>query len=203
MNRILSVVLLALLLGGVLAFGATSWPVRPGLFGLGLMVLAAFAVRNYWLGLELAAPGSPERALWLGLGSSSLICGHLGASLWRIGPAMELHTRAGHALGTDSWTLVLGAAIAYRIARDPEPRQDERDAAIETRGLRAGYCSLVGVLVALILLLGFGVGRGVPALSYPLIAHLLITAVIVSCLVSESVQLHAYLLDRSLEEKEA
>lgn len=203
MIRVLSVILLSLLLGGVLACGATNWPLRPGLIGLALMILAALAARNYWLGLRLAAPGSPERALWLGLASASVIAGHLVASLWRIGPAMELHTRAGHALGTDSWTLVLGAAIAYRIARDPEPRHDERDALIAARGMSAGYWSLVGVLLALILLFGFGVGRWAPTLSYPMIAHLLIATVIVSRLVSDGVQLHTYWLDRSIEEKES
>jgi hypothetical protein len=203
MIRILSVILISLLLGGVLACGATAWPLRPGLIGLAAMVLAALAARNYWLGLRLAAPGSPERALWLGLGSASVIVGHLVASLWRIGPAMELHTRAGHALGTDIWTLVLGSAIAYSIARDPEPRHDERDAQIAARGLSAGYWSLVGILLVLILWLGFGADRAMPALSFAMIAHLLITAVIASRLVCDGVQLHAYGRDRSIEERES
>ena len=61
--RILLVLLLSLAFGAGLIVSGDGLPVRPGLFGAGLMVLAALATRRRWLLLADAAPGSPERAL--------------------------------------------------------------------------------------------------------------------------------------------
>lgn len=200
MLRILLVLALGLTSGSILALGASGWPIRPGLLGLLLAVVAAVAARRRWLGLALAAPGSPERALWIGLGSAALICGHLVASLWQIGPRMVLHDAAGHALGIDSWTLVFGGVLAYAIARDPRPRRDERDLEFAQLGLRCAHTTLMSLLVGLALVLGFGLLPGADDLSMPLVAHVLIAAVLVSLLVDHAVRLARYRDDARLGE---
>lgn len=194
MLRLLLVLSIAFGIGVALALAPTALVFRPGMIGLVLMAIAALAVRRYWLGRALAAPGSPERQLWLAFGSTAIIAGHLYTSLWRIGPDMIPHSLAVHALGIDNWTLVAGAVLAYLIARDPEPRQDERDAQIATRGLRAGYGTLTALLVVLILALGFA--SVMARVSQFMLAHLLIASLILAALTQYAVQLHAYWRDR-------
>ena len=158
-------------------------------------VAAALASRRRWLLLADAAPGSPERALWLGLASTAVVAAHLFASWWQIGPNMIMHSAAMHALGIDNWTLVAGAFIAHWVARDPQPREDERDRWIAARGLKLAYYGLLSILLAQILVLGF-VNRGwVMALSNLSIAHGLILAIMVSVIIDHAARLHAYASD--------
>ncbi len=187
-----------LALGAAMASGALSWPVRPGLVGLLAMAAIALAARRRWLGLNLAAPGSPERGLWIGLGSSAVISGHLITALASIGAGMVMHTRAVHALGVDNWTLVLGGTIAWAIARDPEPRHDERDAQIAALGLQCSHYTLIALLLAGLVPLGFGWGETVRQLSHPMIAHLLIVALLLTWIVDNVVRLREYLRDARL-----
>ncbi len=182
-------------LGVVLALSAGSLPVPGGLIGFGLMLIAALMVRRRWGLLADAAPGTPERQLWISLAGNALVGAHLLTTLIDIGPRMLMHTPRAHALGIDSWTLVGGAVLAYLIAREPRPRRDERDAFIAVRGLRAGYYALVAVLIAQILMLGFAQGGPVAQLSHPLIAHALILALICSVLVDAFERLRLYARD--------
>lgn len=204
MPQILAIALISLLFGGVLAGGAMAWPVRPGLVGLAAMLVSAWMARRYWQGLRVEdGPGSPERALWHGLASYGLLTGHLLAVLWRLGPTMQMHSLAGHALAIDNWTLVLGAVLSYWIARDPEPRRDERDVLIATGGLRAGYNTLLALLLALILALGFGAHTLVGRFNQPMLAHVLILFVLLQCLARTGVQLRLYRRDARAERDDA
>jgi hypothetical protein len=200
--RILLVLLLSLVFGAGLIVSAEWLPVRPGLFGAGLMVLAALATRRRWLLLADAAPGSPERALWIGFAGTAVVAAHLFAVMLRIGPNLIMHTPEIHALGIDNWTLVAGAVIAHWIARDPEPRQDERDAAIAVAGLRAAHYGLLAMLALQILALGFVREGWVGALSHPSIAHALILAVMASVLIDHGWRLHRYACDAALDAAE-
>lgn len=199
MLKIFSVLLGGLAIGVLLTTGALSWPVRPGLVGLLAMAAITLAARRRWLGLDLAAPGSPERALWIGLGCSAVITGHLAAALVSIGAGMVMHTRAVHALGIDNWTLVLGGAIAWLIARDPDPRRDERDAQIAALGLHHSHYALVALLLTGLVPLGFGWGETVRQLSHPMIAHLLIIALLITWMVDSVVRLREYRRDAQLD----
>lgn len=200
MPQILSVALVSLLFGGVLASGAMSWPVRPGFVGLAAMLASAWMARRYWQGLRADhGPGSPERALWHGLASYSLLSGHLLVVLWQLGPAMQMHSLAGHALAIDNWTLVLGAVLSYWIARDPEPRQDERDVLIAASGLRVGYNTMLVLLLALILALGFGANTAIALFNQPLLAQILILFLILQCLARTGAQLWRYRRDARAE----
>ncbi len=200
--RIFVVAAGSLLFGVLLSQNAVNWPIRPGFLGFGLMLLGALSVRRYWLKLKFAAPGSPERSLWIGLSTNAIIGGHLLGMLWQIGPKMQLHSLQTHALAGDNWTLVFGAAVAWWIARDPDPRQDERDSWITNQGTHWAYYALVSVLIALSLMLGFGIGASTKQMSQPLIAHLLIGALMFSCLVANTRQLYIYARDQQLESAE-
>ncbi|MFC0679349.1 hypothetical protein ACFFGH_16055 [Lysobacter korlensis] len=188
-------VVAALALGVVLASGAALWPVPPGIFGALLMVGVAFAARRRWGLLADAAPGSPERMLWVSLAANAVVATHLFATLYRIGPTLGMHTPVVHALGRDSWTLVGGALLAYWIVRDPTPRADERDRTIAVQGLRAAHYGLLLALAVQIGVLGFVHEGWVSRLSRPTIAHALILAIIASVLVDAIARLRAYALD--------
>lgn len=178
-------------------------PVWPGLLGAGAMVAVALIARMRWFGLDLAPRGSPERRLWVVLGSHAVIGGHLVTALGLIGAGMVMHTQQVHALGIDSWTLVAGGIAAWAIARDPEPRHDERDAQIAYAGLRWAHGTLVALLIVGLVPLGFGWSASVRALSHPMIAHLLIVALLVSVLVDAVVRLRAYRLDAAAAQADA
>lgn len=184
-------------LGVAMALGH-GLPVSPGLVGALAMVAVALAARRRWFGLDLAPPGSPERTLWVVLGSNAVIGGHLVTALAAIGSGMVLHSAQAHALGIDSWTLVAGGAVAWAVARDPDPRHDERDAQIAHAGLRWAHGALVCLLIAGLVPLGFGWGASVRALSHPMIAHLVIVALLASVLVDAVVRLRAYRRDAAL-----
>lgn len=193
MLRILSVLLLSFVAGALLAHADIDWPLRPGLIGAGAMLASAWAARRYWqrLGPDDGL-ASPERGLWHGLASYGLLAGHLAMIMWRLGPTLDLHGLSAHALAIDSWTLVLGAIASYWIARDPEPRHDERDAMIRTHGERAGHTALWLMLAALILALGFGARTKVAGFNQPMLAHVLILIVMLDCLVQCTVRLRLY-----------
>jgi hypothetical protein len=196
MTKLLFVVFASALLGALLAQLPTSLPLSPGLIGLGLMLLATTLVRQRWLDPN-TAPGSPERALWIGTTATALVGGFLAAVLWKIGPDFVMHTQVVHALGRDTWTLVAGAALAHWPARDRAPREDERDRWIAARGLRAGYLTLIALLLAQILLLGFVDHGWIARWSRPGIAHGLIMAILLSVLVDGCSRLRAYAADAS------
>lgn len=196
MFGILSIAAPALLLGLLLG---SPWlealPMRPGLLGLAAMLASAWLARRRWQRRPDEAPGAPERAQWHGLASYALLAGQLIALIVRLGPVMDMHGPLAHGLAIDSWTLVVGALLSWRIARDPEPRRDERDALIAATALRQSNGALLLMLLALILALGFGGATIVGRLNQPLLAHLLILAVTLHCLVHEAAQLRLHALD--------
>ena len=202
MLKIAVVLLVSLALGALLAQGTGAWPVRPGLFGAALMLATAVAVRYRWYLLADAAPGTPERALWVSLAGNSVVASHLFVVLLHIGPNLMMHTPEVHAMGVDSWTLVGGSLLAHWVARDPQPRSDERDQWIAQNGLRAAHYGLLLLLLLQILALGFGRSGWVAQLSRPNIAHALILAIIVSVLIDRVVCLRAYSRDAALEEEQ-
>ncbi len=199
MIRILSIFLAAAAFGFLLVYAAAWLPLRAGLVGAFVILLAALLVRRRWLLLADTAPGSPERELWVSLAGHAVVAAYLATSLWRIGPDMIMHTAPVHALGIDIWTLVGAAIGAWWIARDPQPRVDERDRWIAGQGLRAAHYGLVLMLVGLLLALGFVADGWVAQLSRPAIAHLVILVIILSVLIDAVARLRSYAQD-ALEE---
>jgi hypothetical protein len=203
MLNIFAMASLALLTGALLG---SSWvddlPLRTGWIGLAVMLASAWVARRYWRSSALLhQPGSPERALWHGLVSYGLVGGHLASVLWRLGPVMDMHSRTAHALAIDSWTLVLGGFISYGIARDPEPRRDERDALFAMQGLRTGHGALVVMLLVLIVALGFGERTVIATLNHAFLAHVLVLGLTLQCMVQDAAQLRLYRLDVLAEER--
>lgn len=200
MARISLLLIASICFGALLASGSASWFVRPGLVGLVAMLIGAWLVRRYWQGLRIdGRPGSPERALWHGLAAFGVLLGHLLATIWQLGLPFEMHSLAGHALAVDNWTLVLGAIASYWMARDPEPRRDERDELIRTSGLQAGHRTLLSLLVAIILVFGFAGDTVVGRFNQPMLAHMLIMTVLAQCLAQVVVQLRLYCRDAADE----
>jgi hypothetical protein len=203
MLRIASVLLLGFLLGGLLASGTISalpCP-APGALGLLVMLIIAWAARGRW-SRAAEAPGSPERTLWLKLGSLALVVGNLVTGLWRMGPTLQLHTHAANAWAINNWILIVGAFIAYAIARDPEPRKDERDVQIAATGKRVFHGAILGQLVMLALVLGYDIGHITRAFSRAMLAELLIVAMAFSSLADAATRLHAYWRERNAEARE-
>lgn len=197
MMRIALVSVLSLLAGSSLALAHGRLPLRPGLVGLGLMLASAALVRRHWQSLHAdAVPGSPERELWHGLASTALIAGQLLVSLWRVGPGMVLHSVAVHAMAVDSWTLVLGAFLSFRLARDPEPRRDERDSLFAARARRVEHGALVAQLCLVIVVLSFGPDFRLPSFAAPFVAHVLIVCLMFASVARCAAQLALYDRDR-------
>lgn len=204
MIKILAVSALSAAFGLLLASGLVHWPFPASGIGVAAMLASAWAARRYWQSLRTEdGPGSPERELWHGLASYSLIAAFLALTLWRMGPALELHSLAGHRMGIDSWTLVIGMLVSYAIARDPEPRKDERDALFAMRGQRAGYYSLLLMLVIAIPLLGFSDHTVIARMNQPMLAHLLILMLTAHYLITQAVQLRLYANDAAAAGRDA
>lgn len=197
MLRILVVAIVSIGVGVLLGAGDGVLPVRAGFVGVGLLIGGALLVRRRWLGDPHAAPGSPEQALWLGLAANCCVGGYLVAMLLRIGPEFEMHSALVHRFGVDTWTLVIGSAVASWIARDPEPRQDERDHVIAARGQKVAYYGLVSLLLLLILALGFVEDGWIGAWSRAGIAHGLILAILLSVVVGILSRLLDYARDNA------
>ena len=197
MNRILFFLIAFPLLGFTLAQPLRDLPVRPGMIGALLMVGIALWLRQRW-SKDSAAPEAPEREALLTLAGTLVALSHLMASLWQIGPAMQLHSPAAHAMAIDGWTLFGAALVMAWIARAPGPAHDERDLLISAAALKAGHVSLLLQLLALVLWLGWGRDAVLEQLSRAMLAQLLVCFWIVSYVVQTIARLLAYARDRRL-----
>lgn len=198
MRRILVLFFSSVAIGVLLAQPNLPLPIRPGLFGASLMLSFAWWMRGRWLRAD-DAPEAPERRALLSLSGTVIALSHLLASLWQIGPAMQLHTPASHAMGIDNWTLFGASLLMGWMARAPGPSADERDRQIAATALRVCHYSLLLQMLAFVLWLAFGRGVLLEQLSRAMLAQLLVCFWIVSCVVHDLTCLHAYARDRRLE----
>jgi hypothetical protein len=198
MAALLGLPLLAFAAGVLLLLAGASdaWPLRPGLVGLLAILASAWLARRHWQRQPAdVRTGSPERALWHGLASYGLLSGHLMATIAWLGPDFDLHGRIGHALAIDNWILILGALASYWIARDPEPRRDERDAQLAARALAATHGGLLAMLAALAIALGLGLVPALARASQPLVAQLLMLVLLLQALLYHGLRLWLYRRD--------
>lgn len=196
MLKILGVCLAALSFGALLNLNSFHLPIRPGFIAVILMVIAASWVKQYWNRRALVAgdePNAAERSVWLWMVGTALITGFVIAVLFQ--PGSELHTRTGDTGGYDSWLILGGMVIAYSILRDPKLQRDERDIAISNFGTKAGYCALITLTVVFLLTLGFAPHDLMQRFTHWLIANILVTLIMLSCLVQYVAQLISYWLD--------
>ena len=195
MFRIAAVVAGSLCLGAGLAWIWAAWPVWPGAVGAALLLLAACVVRRRW---DLSAvagdePGPYERRAWHALASVTVVTGHLSVSLLS---GLDLHVGRGNTLAIDNWLLVLGAALGWIIMKPRSMDRDERDGQMADRGARVGYRVLIGLLVGLLLLLGFAPVGVTEALSPFVIGNLLVVLILASGIAAFTTQLLGYLASR-------
>ena len=196
MLKILLVCVSALVFGALLASDSLHLPVRAGYVGAALLIAASIYVKNYWNRRAVIAgdePSAAERNAWLWMTGTALIEGYVMVVLLQ--PGSEVHTINGGTGGYDSWVMIAGAFISYRILRDPNTQRDERDIAISNFGMKAGYLSLVLLLTVLFMMLGFASHDIMQRFTHWLLANILVTLIMLSCLVQYVVQLVCYWRD--------
>lgn len=195
MVRIIAVLAGSLCLGAVLAWSWAAWSVWPGAIGAALLVLAACVVRWRWDRSAVAGdePGAYERRAWHALASVAVVTSHLSVSLLS---GLDLHVGRGNTLAIDNWLLVLGAALGWIIMRPRSMDRDERDAEMANRGARVGYRVLIGLLVILLLVLGFAPVVVTGQMSPFVIGNLLVVLILGSGLAAFTTQLLGYSASR-------
>lgn len=204
MLRILLVLALSSGIGAALALPWIDWPFNEGLVGGALLVLAAWVARQHW---EHRArergddPGAPEREVWAAMVGTAMINGFLIVVL--LTPGSEVHTHTGGTGGWQTWTMFIGAVVAWAIVRKPEVPRDERDRAIRALGDRVGYFSVCLLLVVLSLHLGFAPKPQLARMTHWLLGNALIAVIMLATLTQQVAQLFAYHRDARAAETES
>lgn len=192
MIRILAVLAASLGFGGLLAWTWAVWPIAPGWVGAGVLIVSAVLARWHWdrrrddVGDE---PGPHERLAWHTMVSMAVLASHLAASL---ATGLDIHVGQGNTLATDNWTLILGAAIGWLLMRPPAMQRDERDREMAAHGAHTGFRTLVGLLIMLLLTLGFAPVAVSETLTPFVIGNLLVVVILLGVLAGCLTQLVGY-----------
>lgn len=192
MIRIAIVVVASLAFGGLLAWTWASWPIAPGWVGAGLLIASAVLARRHWdrrRNDEGDEPGPYERLAWHTMVSMAVLASHLAASL---ATGLDIHMGQGNTLATDNWTLILGAAIGWVLMRPRAMQRDERDREMAAYGAHAGFRTLVGLLIMLLLTLGFAPVAVTETLTPFVIGNLLVVVILLGVLAGCLTQLVGY-----------
>ncbi len=196
--RIALVILLSAVVGALLAGPWIDWPLREGYVGVVLMIGAALVLRRHWqrrADTRGDEPGEPEREVWHGLASTSLIGAQIATTLFLAGPGIALHSPQAHQLGQTTWMLIAGAIVSWFILHRREVQRDERDRAIVTQASRVSGHVLVVLVVVLAVTLGFTPPQRLAPMSHVFLAHLLLLTLVISSLVNHALQLWGYRRD--------
>lgn len=192
MGRIFGVLAVSLAFGAFLAWPLFTWPVRPGWIGGAVLLLVAVAVRRHWDVRRLKAgddPAARERQSWHAVAAFGVLSGHLIAALMQ---EVDLHVGQGNTLALDNWTLLAAAAIGWIIVRAPRMEKDERDREIAARGAHVGHATLVALVIALLLTLGFATPPVLERLQPFVLGNLLVVLILLSALARHMTQLIGY-----------
>ncbi len=196
MLRIAFIAIFFTLLGVSLAV-SPIWPFKAGLSGGVLMLICGISLRAHWK-RSPDAPEAPERQALLILVGTLTVLGHLAASLWIIGPDMDLHSPLSHEMGRDSWILFGASLIMEWLARAEGVSEDERDRQVRGAALRAAAMILAAQHLLLVVWLSFGRSHLLKAMSLPMLAHLFICTWIVAYASQQLACLFTYARDRHL-----
>lgn len=196
--RIVLVMLVSAAVGVLLVAPWIDWPFPESYVGVALMLAAAVAMRHHWT--QRAAthgdePGEPEREVWHGLASTSLIGAQIATTLYLAGPGLVLHSAAAHHLGRTTWTLIGGAIASWFILHRREVQRDERDRAIVADANRLSGHVLAILIVIVAVTLGFTPPERLAPMSHVFLAHVLLLTLVVSSLVNHALQLWGYRRD--------
>lgn len=185
-------------LGALLASDSIAWPLRPGYLGGALLVGMAFFAKRRWeqLRTDGVDPSATERAAWVMMSGTALICAFVAVTLTT--PGAEVHRVSGDTGGYDSWVMFAGAVVAWALLRERragQAAQDERDTSIDQIANRVGYTALVVMLIAFLLLLGFAPRAWMARFTHWLIANTLLNLIMWACLAQYLAQLICYWRD--------
>lgn len=190
--RIFLILFLCLGFGGLLAWSWSFWPIWPGAIGGTLLVLTAVFVRWRWDRRRASGedePGPYERRAWHSMASMAVLSGHLGVALCL---GLDIHVGRGNSLAIDDWFLVLGAVVGWLVMRPRSMLRDERDREMADRGAHVGFRLLIGLLIGLLLLLGFAPVRVTEHLTPFVLGNMLVVAIQLGLLGAYTVQLVGY-----------
>ena len=196
MFRSFAFIATAAVIGAVLAVLSVRLNIPTGwIGGIALIGWAILARRNWeaaqkQTGLE---PSGPERILRLRAAGTALLLGHLIAALFH--PELDMHVGQGNSLAIDSWTMLAALIFAGFMFRQDGTIRDERDDSITAKGTKFGYVSLIGILTALLFLLGFLPPRVLAGVDYFTLANILVAAILLSVTIKYTVQLIGYAKD--------
>lgn len=192
MIRVFGVLLASLGFGALLAAPVLIWPIRPGWFGAAVLIMAAVWARLYWNRRRATAgddPGARERQAWHAMVGLGVVCGQLAMALLR---GVDLHVGRGNTLALDNWTLIGAAMIGWLIVRPPVMDRDERDRQMADRGAHVGYGVLTGLLVVLLMVLGFAPPPVISLLGPFVLGNLLVVLILLAALAKYAAQLVGY-----------
>ncbi len=193
MVRVIGFLVAALAFGWALAWTTINFGIATGWIGAAALIGWALIARRRWewLGKTSGAdPSGPARVVWHRATGTAVACGHMLTSLSH--PHIDLHVGSGNSLATDSWTMLAAIIVsAFVFHRDSDGR-DERDAAIAAQGLKAGYTTLIVLLLVLLFFLGFAPPDVLAPFTHFFIANLLIALIAISALAHYGVQLLGY-----------
>ncbi|MBU1385885.1 MAG: hypothetical protein KKE52_09065 [Alphaproteobacteria bacterium] len=192
MSRIFGVLAISLAFGAFLAWPLFAWPVRPGWIGAAVLLLVAVGVRRHWDARGRRAgddPGARERQSWHAVAALGVLSGHLIVALAQ---QVDLHVGRGNTLALDNWTLLAAAALGWLIVRAPRMVKDERDREIAARGAHVGHATLTGLLVVLLLTLGFAPPPVVDQLQPFVLGNVLVVLILLATLAKHATQLAGY-----------
>lgn len=194
MLRVAAVFLIALLAGAGLTGLSLLTGLPLGWVGAAGLIGWSWRERRRWRRLEAEGgdPGAPERIVWQRFVATALIGGQIVAAL--LSP-VDIHLGRGNWLAIDCWTLAAGQLAASVLFREDPRHRDERDDAITALGRRTGFNTLIGLLVALLLWLGFAPVPWTEGLTHFLLGNILIVLIMASLLAQQAAQLVAYAPD--------
>lgn len=118
-----------------------------------------------------------------------MVCGHLIASL---ATGLDLHLGSGNTLAVDNWTLLAGVGLAWLALRPRLMDRDERDREMANQGARAGFAAMTGLLITLLLTLGFAPPPVLDQLDPFMLGNVLVVVILLALLARYAAQLVGY-----------
>ena len=195
--KVIGFLLTAIGVGAVIAWIGVGTGYAVGWIGALALIGWALLARRRWQALherDGSEPGAPERVVWQRVAGYSLIFGHMAFGFFN--PQIDLHIGSGNYLAIDNWTLILGMAASATLFRADRQERDERDDQISASATLWGYRSLIGLLVILLIFIGF-LPRDLQSIfNHFVVGNLMVGTIVLSLIVRQAAQLFLYGRDR-------
>ena len=195
--KVIGFLLTAIGVGAVIAWTGVGTGYAVGWIGALALIGWALLARRRWQALherDGSEPGAPERVVWHRLAGYSLILGHMAFGYFN--PQIDLHVGAGNYLAIDNWTLILGMLMSALLFRADSQERDERDDQISAFATLWGYRSLIGLLVILLIFIGFLPRELQSIFNHFVVGNLMVGTILLSLIARQAAQLFLYGRDR-------